>query len=88
MIHGYPDQAILDSADSEYTNREMEDMPIPNTGLYDEADPSFIIYPEHKDDPSIQRYVEEAGKILKDFYDSEWHKNLQSKLASHREDGE
>jgi hypothetical protein len=79
VIHGYPDQAILDSADSEQTDKEMEDTTIPNTGRYEEAEPSFLIYPEHKNNPDIQKYIEEAGKILEDFYNSEWHKKYEAR---------
>ncbi len=85
MIHGYPDQAILDAADSEHTDKKMGDVPIPNTGLYNEAEPSFLVYPEHLGDPSIQEYVKQAGQILKDFYDSEWHKKIAPQLAFHKE---
>jgi hypothetical protein len=86
LVHGYPDTAIYDFEDwySKGREGEIEDSNIPFTGTYTEAQPNFDYYPEHADDPEIKNYIEQSGKILKEFYESEWHKKVEPSLGFHK----
>jgi len=84
---GYPDTAILDFADWLAKDKKitLQDSEIPYTGIYREAEPNFDFYPEHADDPAIRSYIDDAGKILKEFYESNWHKSNEHILSPHRQ---
>lgn len=75
---GYPDQAIYDFAQWLASKKEakMQRSAIPYTGLYQEAEPNFDFFPEHADDSTIQRYIKQAGQLLKEFYESPWHQQI------------
>lgn len=84
---GYPDIANYDFADWMKSGKKSIDLqyaPIPFMGLYDEAEPAYYFKPEHANDPSIKANITEAGKILADFYGSDFHKKREAQLASHR----
>src|SRR3989338_7091673 len=72
-MKGYPDQAILDFTDFDNTGRKkkLQDSNIPCVGIYREAQPNYDFYPEHANDPQIRENIEQAGRILKEFYESD-----------------
>lgn len=86
LMHGYPDQAILDFGDWYYTGRhkELKESNIPYTGIYSEAEPNYDFYPEHANDPAIKENIKKAGVILKEFYESKWHKQVAPSLQSYQ----
>ena len=79
-MKGYPDQAILDFTDFDNTGRKkkLQDSNIPCVGIYREAQPNYDFYPEHANDPQIRENIEQAGRILKEFYESDWHRKIAS----------
>lgn len=83
---GYPDRAIYDLQDwmKNGSKGEMVDAIIPNTRLYDDHDPSYVFSPGHENDAGIRDNMEKSGRILKEFYDSDWHKKVAPSLAFHR----
>ncbi len=83
---GYPDFACYDFADWLRNERKikMANSRIPFAGLYDEAQPNYDFRPEHASDPSITKNISMAGKILKEFYGSSFHKKIESGLSSHK----
>lgn len=86
FMKGYPDQAILDYDDWLRTGRTKKTISskIPHVGLYSEAQPNYHFYPEHLRNPDISENINAAGNILGEFYESEWHKNNESKLTQHK----
>jgi len=80
---GYPDRAILDFADwiANGRTRKMQDSNIPHTGTYQEAQPNYDFYPEHADNPAIRQNIDQAGKILADFYQSSWHQRISQEQS-------
>ena len=88
--YGYPDTAIRDMETWDHGGRpegNISDTNIPYTGMYQEAEPNFAYLTEHADDEGIRNYVTRATNILKGFYESEWHKNMEPKLAFHKRQG-
>jgi len=85
FLKGYPDIAIYDATEWYATDRTkpMQDSQIPGTKLYDEAEPNYDFYPEHAEDPNILNDIKNAGKILEQFYKSEWHKRVSPEPVSH-----
>ena len=76
---GYPDTAVLDHAKAHAGGR-ANDLPvanIPRVYEYGSAVPNFSFAPEHSDDPQIKEHIEQATKILNDFYDSPEHEKLK-----------
>ncbi|MDD3723811.1 MAG: hypothetical protein PHW92_15255 [Lutibacter sp.] len=83
---GYPDQAIFDFEKCLREGKIHDDLleadilsSIPEAIKYQGAVPEFDYYPEHKDDPEIIDYVSTAKKILEEFYQSDWFKELSRK---------
>lgn len=79
IIYGYPDLANLDFNDwlLKERGRKMKESDIPYTGIYEEAEPNFVYYPEHANDPAIRQHIKKAGDILEGFYLSEWIARLR-----------
>ena len=76
---GYPDIAIYDFAKWEAEGGGAEKIVyprIPYVGMYEAPQPTFIVLPEHLENPEVRRNAGEAGAILKEFYESEWHKRV------------
>ncbi|MBL8030052.1 MAG: hypothetical protein JNN11_02290 [Candidatus Doudnabacteria bacterium] len=86
LMKGYPDTAIYDFAEWFPTDRSkgMQDSEIPFTGLYSEAEPNYDFYPEHANNPDIKENIQQAGKILQQFYESDWHKQITQELQHHK----
>ncbi|MDO8482116.1 MAG: hypothetical protein Q7S75_03480 [bacterium] len=84
---GYPDQAIFDFLDYLEKSRKpsLQDSHIPYTGTYQEHQPNYDFYPEHANNPAIQRNIAECAAVLKDFYESDWHKKISPSLDFHRQ---
>lgn len=84
---GYPDTAIMDIVDwvNKGSKDTMQDAAIPHTGTYHEQEPNYDFYPEHANDESIRRNIEQAGNVLQEFYYSDWHKHVAPSLKFHRE---
>lgn len=79
IFFGYPDQATYDFADVIANKKDvskMSDSNIAFANTYQCAEPNFCFNPEHEDDPSIRTYIDEAGRILKEFYESPFHQRL------------
>lgn len=83
IILGYPDQAILDFEKCYRTGNVRKDLlpadiisTIPEAKKYPGAVPEFDYYPEHKDDPEIVEYISKARRILEEFYQSDWFKEM------------
>ena len=76
---GYPDQAIKDFADWYVTGRKkrLMESQISGVGTYREHEPDFDFYPEHANDPEIRACIERSERILKEFYESDWHQRIQ-----------
>lgn len=79
ITKGYPDVAINDMSEWVKNKRQSPSTysDIPYVSLYKGAEPNFLYNPDHKDDPSIINTVNQWGNILKDFYSSPWHQQLQ-----------
>lgn len=79
ICKGYPDQAIHDMAGWLQNNQtyKLEKTRIPNTRIYNEAEPNFGFLPAHKEDSGIQSTVNQWGKLLGDFYATPWHQNIK-----------
>lgn len=87
FVKGYPDQAIYDYADwfkGGKKRKRQRATDISYVGMYDEAEPVYSFYPEHSDDESIRENIEAAGEILKEFYESDWHRKVEPELTFHR----
>ncbi len=83
LAKGYPDQAILDFdiALREDAQDRLVDSGIAHVGTYDEAQPNYDFFPEHADNPDIIENIRQAGKILENFYGSDWHKKFSDKFS-------
>lgn len=84
---GYPDIANYDFADWVKSGKKYIDLQyakIPFAGFYEEAQPVYNFRLEHAADPSIESNIREAGEILGAFYKSDFHKQVEPQLASHR----
>jgi hypothetical protein len=83
IYFGYPDQAIFDF-EKHLRTEGINDVlvkadilsSIPEAKKYQGAVPEFSYYLEHKNDPEIVDYISSAKEILKDFYQSNWFKEL------------
>ena len=76
---GYPDIVIYDFAKWEAEGGGAEkivSVQIPYVDIYEAPHPTYIVSPEHLEDPEVRRNIEEAGKILKEFYESDWHQRV------------
>jgi hypothetical protein len=82
----YPDTAIHDFSDWIEGGRKnkLEDPEIAYVGMYDEATPTFSYYPEHREAIDIQLNIKQIESILEEFYESEWHKQMEDKLSFHK----
>jgi hypothetical protein len=76
LNQGYPDMAIQDYNDCEASGRafRLVNFEIPLSKRYYGGDASFLLRPEHIDDPAITATAETWSAILKGFYRSTWHK--------------
>ncbi len=78
--YGYPDQAVRDFLDWINTDRKKytADSDIPYSSLYSCAQPNFIYYPESEDDEGIRSTVALWGKILREFYQTPFCRELET----------
>ncbi len=83
IIFGYPDQAIIDFEKCLRIGKIHEDLleadilsSVSEAKKYQGAVPEFDYYPEHKNNSEIIDYISKAKKILNDFYQSDWFKEL------------
>lgn len=83
IIFGYPDQAIIDFEKCLRTGNIHKDLlgadiisSIPEARKYQGAVPEFDYYLENKGNQEIVEYILRARKILSDFYQSDWFKEL------------
>ena len=75
---GYPDRAIYDLCDSLITGRkDLKEANILYQDKYSAALPSFDFYPESESNEEIQENIRVAGEILRGFYESDWHKEIE-----------
>jgi hypothetical protein len=84
--NSYPDTAIYDLVEwsNETQQRKLQEADIPYIGIYNEVRPTYSFFPEHEYIPDIQENIKQAENILKDFYESKWHKEIENKLAFHK----
>ena len=83
LTKGYPDIANYDFADWLKVGRKekLQDSNIPFTGLYREAEPNYDFNPSHSTDQSIVENIASATKILKEFYEGNFHKKNEDILS-------
>lgn len=82
MLHGYPDQAILDFEDcvntTEYPGSLVTpDLKYPEYYKTHSAVPDFDLYPEHLLDREVVEYLRLSRQVVRDFYGSEWFKEIE-----------
>jgi len=77
--YGYPDIAIRDFLSWLASSKELKYVTssIPFAGRYKCAEPNFIFLPEHRNNAAIKSTVDLCGTILRDFYDSPWHRERE-----------
>lgn len=76
---GYPDQAVLDAFDAISKNinfNKLASSKIPYSDYYPNPQPNFDYFPQHEEDPTIVKTRETWGKLLKEFYNTKWHKSI------------
>lgn len=80
IYKGYPDQAIFDMCDWLMKDRKpiTTESRIPQTEIYGGAQPVFMFYPEHADNPKIREVSNKWNRILEEFYQSPWHTNIKN----------
>jgi len=83
IILGYPDQAITDF-DKAYKEKRVPSLissmllsAHPAAQRYSGAHPDFSFAYESADDPEITTYIEDARRILREFYESEEFKRIE-----------
>lgn len=82
---GYPTQAIRDFAEwyalssAERKQRPLQEAVIEGAQTYKEPVPEFDFFPEHATDLQIQKYIQKASEVLRDFYASPWHQEISKK---------
>lgn len=79
VLHGYPDQAVLDFDEWLRSGRRLalEAAPIWGVDTYPCAQPVFDYFPHHRQDPDIRGICELWSEVLKEFYLGAWHRGLK-----------
>lgn len=82
VVKGYPDKAVLGrtSIPDTYENKDLfHSVKIAHADQYDAALPNYTILAKDAEDPEITEHSQRWGKVLRQFYESDYHKQLAAK---------